>query len=41
MTGPMPFVSKLTPVMISMDKLIDKDFRVGLADLKAAAYPGA
>ena len=42
MTGPMPFVSKLMPVFVSMDKLIGKDFKVGLANLKAAAEkPGA
>ena len=35
MTGPMPFVSKLMSVFVSMDKLIGKDFEAGLAKLKA------
>ena len=37
MTGPMPFVSKLMSVFVSMDKLIGKDFEAGLANLKVAA----
>ena len=37
MTGPMPFVSKLMSVFVSMDKLIGKDFEAGLVKLKAAA----
>ena len=42
MTGPMPFVSKLMSVFVSMDKLIGKDFEAGLAKLKAVVEkPGA
>jgi len=42
MRGPMPFVSKLMSVFVSMDKLIGKDFEAGLAKLKAVAEkPGA
>lgn len=37
MTGPMPFVSKLMSVFVSMDKLIGQDFEAGLAKLKVAA----
>ena len=37
MSGPMPFVSKLMQVFVSMDKLIGKDFESGLAKLKAVA----
>ena len=37
MTGPMPFVSKLMQVFVSMDKLIGKDFEAGLAKMKAVA----
>ena len=37
MTGPMPFVSKLMQVFVSMDSLIGKDFEAGLAKMKAAA----
>jgi hypothetical protein len=35
--GPLPFVSKLMSVFVSMDKLMGKDFERGLARLKAAA----
>ena len=37
MTGPMPFVSTLMQVFISMDKRVGKDFEAGLAKPKAAA----
>jgi hypothetical protein len=37
MFGPQPFVSKLMSVVLSMDKLIGKDFEAGLASIKAAA----
>jgi uncharacterized protein YndB with AHSA1/START domain len=34
MHGPAPFISKLTQVFISFDKMIGKDFEAGLANLK-------
>jgi len=34
--GPMPFLSKLMTVFFSMDKMIGKDFEVGLASLRTA-----
>lgn len=37
MKGPMPFVSKLMSVFVSMDSMIGKDFEKGLSQLKAAA----
>lgn len=37
MTGPMPFVSKIMSVFVSMDAMIGKDFQKGLANLKAVA----
>jgi len=37
MDGPMPFMSKVMSVFVSMDSLIGKDFETGLANLKAAA----
>jgi uncharacterized protein YndB with AHSA1/START domain len=37
MTGPMPFVSKIMSVFMSMDTMIGKDFEKGLAQMKAAA----
>lgn len=37
MSGPMPFISKLMTVFVSMDAMIGKDFDKGLAQLKAAA----
>lgn len=37
MTGPMPFITKIMSVFVSMDKMIGKDFEKGLANLKAAA----
>lgn len=35
--GPMPFLSKVMSVFVSMDRMIGKDFESGLAKLKAAA----
>lgn len=37
MTGPMPFISKIMCVFVSMDKMIGKDFEKGLATMKAVA----
>lgn len=37
MTGPMPFMSKVMSVFISMDTMIGRDFEKGLAQMKAAA----
>jgi uncharacterized protein YndB with AHSA1/START domain len=37
MQGPMPFLSKVIGVFVSMDQMVGKDFEVGLANLKAAA----
>jgi hypothetical protein len=37
MFGPMPFISKLMGVFVSMDTMIGKDFEKGLAQMKAAA----
>lgn len=37
MHGPMPYVSKLMTVFVSMDSMIGKDFEKGLAQLKTAA----
>lgn len=37
MTGPMPFVSKVMSVFVSMDTIIGRDFERGLQQLKAAA----
>ncbi|HEX8613092.1 MAG TPA: SRPBCC family protein [Telluria sp.] len=37
MSGPMPFLSKIMSVFMSMDRIIGKDFEKGLANLKAAA----
>jgi hypothetical protein len=37
MTGPSPFLSKLTGVFINFDKLVGKDFEAGLAALKRNA----
>ena len=37
MRGPMPYISKLMSVFVSMDKMIGKDFETGLANMKAAA----
>lgn len=35
--GPMPYVSKLMGLFFDMDKMIGKDFEVGLATLKSVA----
>lgn len=37
MDGPMPFISKVMCLFVSMDSLIGKDFEKGLANLQAAA----
>jgi hypothetical protein len=37
MDGPMPYMSKLMTVFVSMDSLLSKDFESGLQSLKAAA----
>jgi hypothetical protein len=37
MSGPMPFISKIMSVFMSMDAMIGKDFEKGLAQMKAAA----
>jgi uncharacterized protein YndB with AHSA1/START domain len=37
MTGPMPFISKIMSVFVSMDAMIGKDFEKGLANMKATA----
>jgi hypothetical protein len=37
MDGPMPYLSKLMTVFVSMESLLSKDFEQGLTDLKAAA----
>lgn len=37
MSGPMPFMSKLMSVFMSIDKMVGPDFEAGLANLKALA----
>jgi hypothetical protein len=37
MNGPMPFISKIMSVFVSMDKMVGKDFEKGLTQLKAAS----
>jgi uncharacterized protein YndB with AHSA1/START domain len=37
MSGPMPFISKIMTVFVSMDAMIGKDFDKGLSNLKAVA----
>lgn len=37
MSGPMPFISKIMSVFMSMDRIVGTDFEKGLANLKAAA----
>lgn len=37
MSGPSPFISKLIGVFVNIDKMVGKDFEVGLAQLKAIA----
>jgi hypothetical protein len=34
MRGPAPFVSKLMQVFMNLDRMIGKDFEIGLANLK-------
>ena len=34
--GPMPYISKVMCLFLDMDKMIGRDFEVGLANLKAA-----
>lgn len=40
MDGPMPYMSKLMTVFVSMESLLSKDFETGLANLKGAAEAG-
>lgn len=37
MAGPMPFISKVICLFVSMDRMVGKDFETGLENLKAAA----
>ncbi|MDZ7855344.1 MAG: SRPBCC family protein [Sphaerotilus sp.] len=37
MSGPMPFLSKVMSLFVSMDRMVGPDFETGLANLKAAA----
>lgn len=37
MSGPMPFISKIMGVFVSMDKMIGKDFEKGLGGMKTVA----
>jgi uncharacterized protein YndB with AHSA1/START domain len=37
MTGPMPYLSKLMTMFVSMDKMMGGEFEAGLANLKAVA----
>ena len=37
MSGPMPYLSKLICVFVSMDRMVGPDFEAGLANLKAQA----
>ena len=37
MQGPAPFVSKVMGTVFNLDKMVGKDFEVGLANLKAAS----
>lgn len=37
MQGPMPYISKLISVFVSMDRMIGPDFEAGLKNLKAVA----
>ena len=37
MHGPCPFMAKVMSVFIDMDRMVGKDFEIGLANLKAAA----
>jgi hypothetical protein len=40
MSGPMPFISKIMSVFVSMDSMIGPDFEKGLARIKALAENG-
>ena len=40
MYGPSPYIAKLMGLFLNMDKMIGKDFEVGLANLKALAEIG-
>ena len=40
MRGPMPFISKVMCVFVTMDKMVGGDFERGLANMKAAAENG-
>jgi len=35
MQGPVPFIAKVVHVVFNMDKMVGKDFEIGLANLKA------
>jgi hypothetical protein len=37
MHGPSPFMSKLVGVFLDMDRMVGKDFEMGLANLKTVA----
>ena len=37
MSGPMPYLSKLICLFVSMDRMVGPDFEAGLANLKAQA----
>jgi hypothetical protein len=37
MSGPMPYISKVMSLFVSMDQMIGKDFEAGLAKMKAVA----
>jgi hypothetical protein len=37
MHGPVPYMAKIMHVLIDMDRMVGKDFEVGLANLKAVA----
>jgi len=37
MQGPVPYIAKIVHVIFNMDKMVGKDFEIGLANLKALA----
>ena len=37
MQGPVPYIAKIAHVVFNMDKMVGKDFEIGLANLKALA----
>src|SRR5512147_1902317 len=37
MQGPVPYIAKIMHVLVNMDKMVGKDFEIGLANLKAMA----